>query len=134
MQSAEIQDHLTDARQWAHCLQDVHARVGPRFARAEQRQRVLLSLQGLLSPLERKNGWQLAEAAGEANPYGMHELISRAKWDADAVRVDLQGLVHERLADPQGVVVIDETSFLKKGTKSVGVASQYSGTAGKIAN
>jgi SRSO17 transposase len=112
----------------------VHARVGPRFARAEQRQRVVLYLQGLLSPVERKNAWQLAEAAGEANPSGMQELLSRAQWDADALRDDLLALVHERLADPQGVLVIDETGFLKKGTKSVGVAPQDSGTAGKIAN
>jgi SRSO17 transposase len=83
----------------------VHALIGPRFARAEQRQRVLLYLQRLLSPMERKNGWQLAEAAGEANPYGRQELLSRAKWDADALRDDLQGLVQARLADPQAVLV-----------------------------
>jgi SRSO17 transposase len=88
----------------------------------------------LLSPLERKNGWQLAEAAGEANPYGYQELLSRAQWDADAVRDDLLDLVREHLADPTAVVVIDETGFVKKGTKSVGVAPQYSGTAGKIGN
>ena len=88
----------------------------------------------MLSPLERKTGWQLAEAAGEANPYGYQELLSRAEWDADAVRDDLLDLVREHLADPTAVVVIDETGFVKKGTKSVGVAPQYSGTVGKIGN
>jgi SRSO17 transposase len=100
----------------------------------EQRTRVRAYLQGLLSPIERKNGWQLAEAAGETNPYGYQELLSRARWDADAVWDDLLDLVREKLADPAAVVVIDETGFLKKGTKSVGVAPQYSGTAGKIGN
>jgi SRSO17 transposase len=87
-----------------------------------------------LSPIERKNGWQLAEAAGEANPYGYQELLSRALWDADEVRDDLLDLVKEKLADPAAVVVIDETGFVKKGSKSAGVAPQYSGTAGKIGN
>src|SRR5215813_6648917 len=119
---------------WAGCLDEVHTRIAGRFARSEQRQRVRRYLQGLLSPIERKNGWQLAEAAGEANPYGYQELLSRAEWDADAVRNDLLELVREHLADPAAVIVIDETGFLKKGTKSVGVAPQYSGTAGKISN
>ena len=119
---------------WAGCLDEVHTRIAGRFARSEQRQRVRRYLQGLLSPIERKNGWQLAEAAGEANPYGFQELLSRAEWEADAVRDDLLDLVREHLADPAAVIVIDETGFLKKGTKSVGVAPQYSGTAGKISN
>lgn len=120
------------AVRWAGCLDEVHAHIATRFARSEQRQRARAYLQGLLSPIERKNGWQLAEAAGEANPYGYQELLSRALWDADAVRDDLLDLVREKLADPAAVVVIDETGFVKKGTKSVGVAPQYSGTAGKI--
>jgi SRSO17 transposase len=134
MNVQEIKEQQAAARRWAECLDEVHARIGPRFARSEQRQRAHAYLQGLLSPIERKNGWQLAEAAGEANPYGYQELLSRAHWDADLVRDDLLDLVKEKLADPDAVVVIDETGFVKKGTKSVGVAPQYSGTAGKIDN
>jgi SRSO17 transposase len=132
MNSREIQAEEEAAARWAGCLEEVHARIAGRFARSEQRQRARAYLQGLLSPIERKNGWQLAEAAGEANPYGYQELLSRAHWNADAVRDDLLDLVREKLADPAAVVVIDETGFMKKGTKSVGVAAQYSGTAGKI--
>jgi SRSO17 transposase len=134
MKGQEIKEQEEAARRWVECLDEVHARIGPRFARTEQRQRARAYLQGLLSPIERKNGWQLAEAAGEANPYGYQELLSRAPWDADEVRDDLLDLVREKLADPAAVVVIDETGFLKKGMKSVGVAPQYSGTAGKISN
>ncbi|HEY4384200.1 MAG TPA: transposase, partial [Ktedonobacteraceae bacterium] len=134
MKTQEIKEQEEAARRWAACLDEVHACIARRFARSEQRQRVRAYLQGLLSPIERKNGWQLAEAAGEANPYGYQELLSRAHWDANAVRDDLLDLVREQLADPAAVVVIDETGFVKKGTKSVGVAAQYSGTAGKIGN
>lgn len=134
MNRQEIRAEEEAAARWAGCLDEVHARIAERFARSEQRQRVRAYLQGLLSPIERKNGWQLAEAAGEANPYGYQELLSRAHWDADAVRDELLDLVREKLADPAAVVVIDETGFVKKGTKSVGVAPQYSGTAGKIGN
>ena len=91
-------------------------------------------LEGLLSPVERKNGWQLAEQAGEATPYGMQRLLAGAKWDADAVRDDLRAYVVEQLGDPRAVLVIDETGFLKQGVKSVGVKRQYRGTAGRIEN
>jgi len=134
MNCQEIRAEEKAAERWAGCLDEVQAHIAGRFARSEQRQRARAYLQGLLSPIERKNGWQLAEAAGEANPYGYQELLSRAHWDADAVRDDLLDLVREKLADPAAVIVIDETGFLKKGTKSVGVAPQYSGTAGKISN
>jgi SRSO17 transposase len=134
MTPQEIREEEEAAVRWAGCLDAVHRRIARRFARSEPRQRVRRYLQGLLSPLERKNGWQLAEAAGEANPYGYQELLSRAQWDADAVRDDLLEMVREHLADPAAVIVIDETGFVKKGTKSVGVAPQYSGTAGKIGN
>ena len=134
MNVQEIKEQEEAAGHWAQCLDEVHAFIGPRFARSEQRSRARAYLQGLLSPIERKNGWQLAEAAGEANPYGYQELLSRALWDADEVRDDLLDLVRENLADQEAVVVIDETGFVKKGTKSVGVAPQYSGTAGKIGN
>ncbi|HEY1243559.1 MAG TPA: IS701 family transposase [Hyphomicrobiaceae bacterium] len=112
----------------------MHARVAPRFARAEPRRRALAYLRGLLSPVERKNGWQLAEQAGETTPDGMQHLLARADWDADQVRDDLRAYVVEHLGDERAVLVVDETGFLKKGTKSVGVQRQYSGTAGRIEN
>jgi SRSO17 transposase len=115
-------------------LEQVHERMGRRFARSEQRSRVLAYLKGLLSPVERKNGWQLAEYAGEQTPDGMQRLLSTAKWDADAVRDDLRDYVVEYLGASEAILVIDETGFLKKGTKSVGVKRQYSGTAGRIEN
>jgi SRSO17 transposase len=119
---------------WAEELEAVHARVAPRFARAEPRRRALAYLRGLLSPVERKNGWQLAEQAGETTPDGMQHLLARADWDADQVRDDLRAYVVEHLGDARAVLVADETGFLKKGTKSVGVQRQYSGTAGRIEN
>ncbi len=112
----------------------VARRIGARFARAEARQRAPVYLHGLLSPIERKNGWQLAEAVGDATPYAMQHLLDRADWDADAVRDDLRTYVLEHLGDPAAVLVVDETGFVKKGTKSAGVAKQYTGTLGKIEN
>ena len=121
-------------RAWATELDRVHGRLGPRFGRREPRQRVRAYLAGLLSPIARKNGWQLAEQAGEPRPTGMQRVLSGARWDADMVRDDLRAYVVEHLGDPQAVLVVDETGFLKKGTKSVGVQRQYSGTAGRIEN
>jgi SRSO17 transposase len=123
-----------DLHVWADALDDVTAHVGRRFVRSEPRQRVLAYLTGLLSHAERKNSWQLAELAGEATPDGMQRLLSTAHWDADAVQGDLVTYVVEHLSDPAAVLVLDETGFVKKGTKSVGVAPQYCGTVGKIAN
>jgi SRSO17 transposase len=91
-------------------------------------------MQGLMSSAERKNGWQIAEEVGEAAPYAMQHLIDRASWDCDGVREELRVYVWETLASPNAVLVIDETGFLKKGCKSVGVQRQYSGTAGRIEN
>jgi SRSO17 transposase len=112
----------------------VAGRIGPRFARAEARRRAQVYLRGLLSPVERKNGWQLAEAVGDRTPYATQHLLDRADWDADAVRADLRGYVLEQLGEAQAVLVVDETGFLKKGTHSAGVAKQYSGAVGKIEN
>jgi SRSO17 transposase len=123
-----------DLHTWAAELDVVAAALSPRFERAEPRRRAIAYLTGLLSTAERKNGWHLAELAGEPTPDGMQRLLSTAHWDADAVRDDLVTYVLEHLADPQAILVLDETGFLKKGTKSVGVAPQYSGTVGKIAN
>ena len=82
---------------WAAGLEEVHARIAPRFARSEPRQRAAAYLHGLLAPLERKNGWTLAEAAGEVSPDGMQRLLRTADWNADAVRDELRGYVIERL-------------------------------------
>jgi SRSO17 transposase len=123
-----------DLHTWAAELDVVGAKLAPRFERSEPRQRVLAYLTGLLSNAERKNSWQLAELAGEDSPDGMQRLLSTAHWDADAVRDDLVAYVLEQLADPQAVLVLDETGFVKKGSKSVGVAPQYCGAVGKIAN
>jgi SRSO17 transposase len=119
---------------WAGGLDEVLERIGPRFARAEPRARAGVYLRGLLSPVERKNGWTLAEQAGDATPDAMQRLLNHADWDADAVRDDLRGYVVEHLGDQAAVLVVDETGFLKKGGKSAGVARQYSGTAGRIEN
>src|ERR687894_2604134 len=122
------------AEGWTRELDALAARIAPRFGRAEPRRRALAYLRGLLAPLGRKNGWQLAEAAGDATPDGVQDFLSRMRWDADAVRDDLRAYVVEHLGDPDAVLVLDETGFVKKGTHSVGVQRQYSGTAGRIEN
>ena len=109
-------------------------RIGPHFARTEARVRAKDYLVGLLSPVERKNGWQLAEQVGNQTPYGIQNLLDRAQWEADAVRNELRTYVVEHLGHSEAVLVIDETGFVKKGTHSVGVQRQYSGTAGRIEN
>lgn len=125
---------MVEVEAWAAGLAEVHARIAPRFARSEPRERVLAYVRGLVAPLEKKNSWTLAERAGEAIPDGMQRLLAYADWDADAVRDDVRDYVVEHLGDPDAVLVVDETGFLKKGTKSAGVARQYSGTAGRIEN
>jgi SRSO17 transposase len=125
---------MADVPDWAGELEAVHARIAPRFARAEPRRRALRYLKGLLSHAERKNGWQLAEDAGEPTPDGMQRLLNASRWDPDAVRADLLAYVRAQLADPGAILVIDETGFLKKGNKSAGVQRPYSGTAGKREN
>jgi SRSO17 transposase len=119
---------------WAYELTQLHGRLAPRFARPEPRRRALLYLQGLLSAVERKNGWQLAEQAREATPYGMQRLLSQAVWDTDGVRDDLRSYVLEQLGTQGAVVAIDETSFPKRGKHSAGVQVQYCGTTGQVEN
>lgn len=119
---------------WTATLDAVHTRIAPRFARAEARTRVRRYLDALLAPVARKNGWQLAEHLGESGPQGVQRLLNAADWDAEAVRDDLIAFVTEQLGNPAGVLIVDETGFLKKGTKSVGVQRQYSGTAGRREN
>src|SRR5262245_53577915 len=123
-----------DVTGWAEELTTVAQRIGRHFARSEPRQRAADYVRGLLSDAERKNGWQLAEYLGDATPDGVQHLLARADWDADAVRDELTGYVRERLGHADGVLIVDETGFVKKGIKSVGVARQYSGTAGRIEN
>jgi len=129
-----VETTVDEVRAWAAGLGAMSARIAHHFARSEPRQRALAYLQGLLSPIERKNGWQLAEVAGDATPDGVQRLLCSYQWDADAVRDDLRAYVVEHLSEPDGILVVDETGFLKKGTKSVGVQRQYSGTAGRIEN
>jgi SRSO17 transposase len=125
---------LTESSDWLTELDRIAQRLRPRFARAEMRVRSRRYLVGLLRRVERKNGWQLAAAVGEPTPQGMQEFLNRAVWDADAIRDDLRAYVVAHLGDAQAVLVIDETGVLKKGTKSVGVQRQDSGTAGRIEN
>lgn len=127
-----ITPDLTNA--WLAELEAVDVRLAPHFGRSEVRRRASAYLRGLLSGAERKNGWQLAEVAGDTAPHGIQHLVGRAVWDADAVRDELRAYVVEHLGEQDAVLVIDETGFLKKGTKSVGVKRQYSGTAGRIEN
>jgi SRSO17 transposase len=123
-----------DAERWAAGLEGVMERIGARFGRVEPRRRALAYLRGLLSPIERKNGWQLAEIAGDRTPDGVQDFLARVHWDTDAVRDDLRAYVIEYLSDAQAVLALDETGFVKKGDKSCGVQRQYSGTAGRIEN
>ena len=96
-------------------------RIAPRFGRAEPRRRAAAYLRGLLAPIERKNGWQLAEAAGDRTPDGVQDFLARMRWDADLVRDDLRAYAVAHLGDAEAVLVLDETGFVKKGSKSVGV-------------
>jgi SRSO17 transposase len=119
---------------WRVGFADMFALVAGRFAQVGSRRRARMYVLGLLSGAERKNSWVIAEQAGDLTPDGMQRLLNFYSWDADAVRDDLRGYVLDQLADPSGVMVADETGFLKKGTKSAGVQRQYSGTAGRIEN
>src|SRR4051812_21521853 len=124
---------VVEEQNWAAGLGEENARVAGAIARAERRARVLACLRGLLGQLERKNGWTLAEAAGEVSPDGMQRLLRTADWNADAVRDELRDYVVERLG-VGGVLIVDETGFIKKGTRSAGGGRQYTGTTGKIDN
>lgn len=115
-------------------LDSLMSGIGQRFTRAEPRARAREYVSGLLAGLERKNGWTLAERAGEGTPDGMQRLLRAADWDVDAVRDDVRDYVIEHLGDPLAVLAGDETGFLKKGVRSAGVQRQYSGTAGRTEN
>ena len=119
---------------WRSELGELHARLGELFVRSEPRRQAGLYLEGLLSAVERKNGWQLAEHLGDARPWRTQRVLSHVQWDEEAARDLCRAYVVEPLADREAVLIVDETGFLKKGQHSVGVARQYSGTAGRIEN
>jgi SRSO17 transposase len=125
---------LAGVEGWAAQFERLLERISPRFARPEVRRRVAGFLRGLLGDVAHRNGWQLAEHARETSPDGMQRLLTTARWDAGGLRDEVRDYVVEHLGDPGGVLVVDETGFLKKGNKSAGVQRQYSGTAGRIEN
>jgi SRSO17 transposase len=132
-----IADHDVDFLEiqiWNQYWAEVERRIEPLFARSEPRTHALAYLAGLLSPVERKNSWQLAEISGAPTPYAFQHMLGRADWDPDALRDLLRTYVTDYLSEPGAVGVLDETGFLKKGTHSAGVGRQYSGTAGRIEN
>src|SRR5690554_7769847 len=119
---------------WASSLRDVKARIRPLFTQ----ERVAVSagqfLDGLLGEERRKTGWMRAEAAGDSGPWRQQAILGRGQWDADALRDIVCDYALETLADPDAVLVLDETGFLKQGKASCGVGRQYTGSAGKITN
>jgi SRSO17 transposase len=123
-----------DLAEWAEAFEAFHSRFAYLFARQEAREQAVKYLRGLMATVERKNGWQLAEVVGDKTPDATQRLLYQALWDADAARDELQRYVIEVFGDAEGIGVVDETGFLKKGCQSVGVKRQYSGTAGKVEN
>jgi len=132
--SSQEERELRSISQSVQALAEVVGRIGSHFRRSEVRKRVGRYLQGLFASVERKNGWQMAEELGEANAHGVQRLLEEADWDEEAVCDELRTYVIEQLGEPAGILVVDETGFVKKGKKSAGVARQYSGTAGRREN
>jgi SRSO17 transposase len=126
--------HSVDPDRWWTAYGAVLDRIESRFSRYEPLRHAGALMLGMLSGLDRKNCWTIAEQRGDVTPDGLQHLLARARWDADAVRDDLRGYVVDAFGDPDGVLVIDETGDLKKGQHSVGVQRQYTGTAGRIEN
>jgi SRSO17 transposase len=126
--------HSVEATGWAAETDKLLDRMAGRFARVETRRRAGRFVRALLADLPRKNCWSVAEHAGDADPYGTQHFLSRASWDTDGVRDDLRDYVVAHLGDTDGVLVIDETGDVKKGSQTVGVQRQYTGTAGRIEN
>ncbi len=129
-----VVDWASSVSDWSHALVGLKGFIAPAFNRSEQRASAGVFIDGLLSGAERKTGWMLAEEAGMARPYRIQSLLGRSSWSADALCERVRSYALEALGDPDGVLVVDETGFLKKGRHSVGVARQYSGTAGRIEN
>ncbi|MET8162635.1 IS701 family transposase [Sphaerisporangium sp. NPDC005289] len=126
--------HSVDPAGWQWEFDELMGRIASRFGRVEPRRTTRAYVTGLLSGVERKNCWNLAEHAGHRGPEAMQRLLRIACWDADQVRDDVRDYVHDRLGHPDGVLIVDETGFVKKGTASAGVQRQYTGTAGRIEN
>jgi SRSO17 transposase len=125
---------LADVVRWRSSLLQLHARLASYFARPEPYQRLLRFVQAILSSVERKNGWQVAEQAREATPYGMQRLLSQAVWDTDGVRDEVRTFALEHLGTSEAIVAVDETSFPKRGKHSAGVKKQYCGITGQVQN
>ena len=121
-------------RQLRATLAETAQRLGGHFANPAARATAGAYLQSLLGTMERKNSWQLAEAAGFDTPYRFQHLLGREAWDADALRDEQLGVVLAGLGEEDAVLAIDETGFIKQGKKSVGVKRQYTSTSGKIDN
>lgn len=119
---------------WASSLRAAKARMRPLFTQARVAASAERFLDGLLGEERRKTGWMRAEAAGDPGPWRQQAILGRAPWDADALRDIVRDYALDTLADPEAVLVIDETGFLKQGHASCGVARQYTGSAGKITN
>ena len=119
---------------WEAELGGLKDQMGSVFPRVELRRTAGLFIDGLLSGVERKTGWLMAEAAGLERPYRMQPLLGRSQWSAEALRDWVRDYALAALGDPEGVLVVDETGFVKKGEHSVGAARQYTGTAGRIEN
>lgn len=115
-------------------MDELFDRLAGCFGRVETRKWARAYLTGLPAPVERKNGWQPAQAAGATEPTGIQHFVDRARWDADAVRYAVRSYVTQALAGPRGVLVVEETGFLKKGRLSAGVQRQHSGRAGRVDN
>jgi len=126
--------HSVDLDRWQTEFSAVLDRIAPRFARYEPLRHAGELMAGMVSGLDRKNCWSIAEHRGAATPDGLQHLLSRAKWDADGVRDDLRDYVIDAFADPDATLILDETGDVKKGVHSVGVQRQYTGTAGRIEN
>jgi SRSO17 transposase len=124
----------SDVIRWYASLQELHTRLAPYFARPEPFARALRFVQGILSEVPRKNGWQLAEQAREETPYGMQRLLSQAVWNEDGVRDEIRAFALQTLGNKQAIVAIDDTGFLKRGKHSAGVGKQYYGPTGDVRN
>jgi SRSO17 transposase len=132
--SDEIRQSLQEMGGWLQQLYQFHDRIAPHFARREPRHRALLYVQAILSEIPRKNGWQIAEQAKQANPYGMQRLLSSAVWNEDGVRDDIRTFALEHLGKTGGIGIVDEFGMPKRGKKSAGVKKQYCGTTGRVEN
>ena len=123
-----------DVDVWESELESLFTRISPLFSRRESKKHAESYVRGLLSPLERKNGWTIAEHVGEREPKALQRFLNLSPWDAEALLEVNRKYAMEHLADPGGILVADPTGFAKKGTHSVGVQRQYSGTLGRIDN